>query len=60
MGLVKLMLTKLEWHAGASGVRRIFGDTFATNKKMISLGHTAGFVISDWARGVVRLDKTLP
>jgi acetyltransferase len=59
-GLAKLMLTKIEYRAAAAGIRRIVGETFATNEKMISLARKAGFVISDYARGVVRLEKTLP
>src|SRR5262249_39282838 len=59
-GLAKLMLTKIEYRAAAAGIRRIVGETLATNEKMISLARKAGFVISDYARGVVRLEKTLP
>jgi GNAT superfamily N-acetyltransferase len=59
-GLAKLMLTKIEYRAATAGIRRIVGETFATNEKMISLARKAGFVISDYARGVVRLEKMLP
>jgi acetyltransferase len=58
-GLAKLMLAKLEYGAAAAGVRRIVGETFADNEKMISLARRAGFVISDCVRGVVRLEKRL-
>jgi len=58
-GLAKLMLSKLEYGAAAGGVRRIIGETFADNEKMMSLARRAGFVISDCVRGVVRLEKTL-
>jgi RimJ/RimL family protein N-acetyltransferase len=58
-GLAKLMLTKLERRAAAVGIRRIIGETLATNEKMLSLAHKAGFVISESARGVMRLEKTL-
>jgi acetyltransferase len=56
-GLAKLMLTKLERRAAAAGIRRIIGETLVTNEKMLSLAHKAGFVISDSARGVMRLEK---
>jgi RimJ/RimL family protein N-acetyltransferase len=59
-GLAKLMLGKLEYGAAAAGVRRIVGETFADNEKMMSLARRAGFVLSDCVRGVVRLEKTLP
>ena len=58
-GLAKLMLTKLERRAAAVGVRRIIGETLATSEKMLSLARKAGFVISESARGVMRLEKTL-
>jgi acetyltransferase len=58
-GLAKLMLTKLERRAAAVGVRRIIGETLATNEKMLSLARKAGFVISESARGVMGLEKTL-
>jgi RimJ/RimL family protein N-acetyltransferase len=58
-GLANLMLTKLERRAAAVGVRRIIGETLATNEKIISLARKAGFVISESARGVMRLEKTL-
>jgi RimJ/RimL family protein N-acetyltransferase len=54
------MLSKLEYGAAAAGVRRIIGETFADNEKMMSLARRAGFIISDCVRGVVRLEKTLP
>jgi RimJ/RimL family protein N-acetyltransferase len=60
-GLAKLLLTKLECRAAAAGVRRIFGETLASNERMLSLARKAGFVISESlsARGVMRLEKTL-
>ena len=60
-GLGKLMLTKLERHAAAAGVRRLFSETLATNKKLLSLAIKAGFVITETAdaQGVMRLEKTL-
>ncbi|HEY2184192.1 MAG TPA: GNAT family protein [Xanthobacteraceae bacterium] len=58
-GLAKLMLAKLEQRAAAVGIGRIVGETFATNKKMLSLARKAGYVISASARGVIRIEKTL-
>jgi RimJ/RimL family protein N-acetyltransferase len=60
-GLAKLLLTKLEHHAAAAGVRRLFSETLATNEKVLSLALKAGFVITKTAdaRGVMRLEKTL-
>jgi hypothetical protein len=47
--------------AATAGIRRIIGETLATNKKMLSLARKAGFVISEslGAHGVMRLEKTL-
>ena len=55
------MLTKLERHATAAGVRRLFSETLATNQKVLSLAVKAGFVIAESADmdGVMRLEKTL-
>jgi RimJ/RimL family protein N-acetyltransferase len=60
-GLAKLMLTRLEHHAAAAGVRRFFSETLATNEKVLSLALKTGFVITETAdaRGVMRLEKTL-
>jgi RimJ/RimL family protein N-acetyltransferase len=58
-GLAKLMLTKLERHAAAAGVRRIIGYTLGTNERLLSLARKAGFVIWESAKGVIRLEKTL-
>ena len=60
-GLAKLMLTKLERHAAAAGVRRLFSETLATNEKVLSLALKTGFVITETADadGVMRLEKTL-
>jgi RimJ/RimL family protein N-acetyltransferase len=60
-GLAKLMLTKLERHAAAAGVRRLFSETLATNQKVLSLAIKTGFAIAETADkdGVIRLEKTL-
>jgi RimJ/RimL family protein N-acetyltransferase len=58
-GLAKLMLTKLECRALASGVRRVVGYTFATNEKMLSLARKVGFSEKPAVRGVIRLEKAL-
>jgi RimJ/RimL family protein N-acetyltransferase len=60
-GLAKLMLAKLACRAAAAGVRRITGETFANNERMLSLARRAGFVISESrdAQGVMRLEKRL-
>ncbi len=60
-GLAKRMLTKLECHAAAAGVRRLVSETLATNEKVLSLALKGGFVRTETAgaQGVIRLEKTL-
>jgi RimJ/RimL family protein N-acetyltransferase len=60
-GLATRMLAKLACRAAAAGVRRITGETFANNERMLSLARRAGFVISESrdAQGVMRLEKRL-
>lgn len=61
-GLASLLLRKLACRAAAAGVRRIVGETLASNTKMLSLARKAGFRIrtSLEARGVMLLEKELP
>lgn len=58
-GLARLMLTKLECYAVAAGIRRLTGETLATNDKVLLLAHKAGFRESLAGRGVIRLEKSL-
>ena len=60
--LASLLLGKLACRAAAAGVRRIVGETLATNAKMISLARKAGFTIqpSPEVRGLMLLEKALP
>jgi acetyltransferase len=60
--LASLLLDKLACRAAAAGVRRIVGETLASNAKMISLARKAGFTIipSPEVRGLMLLEKALP
>jgi RimJ/RimL family protein N-acetyltransferase len=60
-GLAARMLDKLACRAVATGVRRITGETFASNERMLSLARRTGFVITESrdAQGVMRLEKRL-
>ncbi|HEU0061414.1 MAG TPA: GNAT family N-acetyltransferase [Hyphomicrobiaceae bacterium] len=61
LGLARLLLGKLSERAALSGVRRLVGETLATNERMLNLARSAGFVItrSLEVRGVMHLEKTL-
>ena len=61
LGLARLLLGKLIERAAGSGIRRLVGETLASNERMLKLAHSAGFAItrSLEARGVMRLEKTL-
>jgi acetyltransferase len=60
LGLARLLLGKLSERAALSGVRRLVGETLATNERMLNLARSAGFVItrSLEVRGVMHLEKT--
>ena len=60
--LASLLLGKLACRAAAMGVRRIVGETLATNAKMIALARKAGFTIqpSPEVRGLMLLEMALP
>jgi acetyltransferase len=60
--LASLLLGKLACRAAAGGVRRMVGETLATNAKMIALARKAGFTIapSPEVRGLMLLEKALP
>ena len=45
-GLARLMLGKLACRAAGAGVRRMVGETLASNARMLSLARKAGFVIT--------------
>ena len=60
-GLAKLLLGKLVRRAATAGIRRIVGETLATNTKMLHLARKAGFGISPspQARGIMLLERTI-
>jgi len=53
------MLAKLDRHAATADVCRIIGYTLDSNEKTLSLARKVGFVTSEGARGVIRLEKAL-
>jgi acetyltransferase len=59
--LASLLLGKLACRAAAGGVRRMVGETLATNAKMIALARKAGFTIapSPDVRGLMLLERVL-
>jgi acetyltransferase len=59
--LASLLLGKLSCRAAAGGVRRMVGETLATNAKMISLARKAGFTVapSPDVRGLMLLERVL-
>lgn len=60
-GLATLMLGKLACRAAVHGVRRIIGETLATNTRMLSLARKSGFTIrpNPDVRGVMLLERLL-
>jgi acetyltransferase len=60
-GLASLLLAKLLARAGEAGIRRVVGETLATNAKMLHLARKAGFLArpSAEARSLVLLEKDL-
>jgi len=60
--LASLLLGKLACRAAAAGVRRLVGETLATNARMLALARKAGFTIlpSRDVRGVMLLERVLP
>jgi acetyltransferase len=60
-GLASLMLRKLACSAAAAGVRRLVGETLASNTKMLSLARKAGFAVavSPDVAGLMLLEKHL-
>lgn len=60
-GLASRLLAKLLCHASTSGVRRMTGETLATNDRMMHLARKAGFTVrrSAETRGVMLLEKTV-
>src|SRR6266545_4607579 len=59
--LASQLLGKLACRAAAGGVRRMMGETLATNAKMIALARKAGFTIapSPDVRGLMLLQRVL-
>lgn len=59
--LASLMLGKLSRRAAAEGVKRIVGETLATNVRLLTLARKAGFTIlpSPEVRGLMLLEKPL-
>jgi acetyltransferase len=62
MGLARRLLTRLADHAASSGIRRMSGDTIATNKAMIALAKRTGFAVARKPEDgrLVHLVKDLP
>jgi acetyltransferase len=60
-GLASLMLSKLVCRAATAGIRRIVGETLATNARMLRLARKAGFSItpSPDVRGLMLLERPL-
>ncbi len=60
-GLATLLLGKLARRAASTGIRRIVGETLATNARMLHLARRAGFAIrpSPGARGIMLLEKVI-
>jgi len=60
-GLASLLLAKLLRRAAAAGIRRVAGQTLATNERMLHLARKAGFTAtpSPDMRGLVLLERTL-
>jgi acetyltransferase len=61
LGLASLLLTKLLCRAARAGIRRVVGETLATNETMLHLARKAGFTAmpSPDVRGLVLLERTL-
>jgi acetyltransferase len=60
-GLARLLLAKLACRAETAGIRRLQGETLASNVRMLHLARKAGFDIapSPDTRGLMLLDKVL-
>ena len=60
-GLASLLLAKLLCRAAEAGIRRVVGQTLATNERMLHLARKAGFTAtpSPDMRGLVLLERTL-
>jgi RimJ/RimL family protein N-acetyltransferase len=60
--LASLLLAKLACRAAAAGVRRMVGETLASNGRMLALARKAGFTVrpSREAPGVMLLERVLP
>jgi acetyltransferase len=61
LGLASALLDRLERQAAACGVRRIVGETLATNTAMMALARRRGFAISPAAGDptLARLEKVV-
>lgn len=60
-GLASRLLDKLLCRASTAGVRRMVGETLATNDKMLHLARKAGFTVrrSPDVRGTMLLERTV-
>jgi GNAT superfamily N-acetyltransferase len=61
LGLARLLLETLARRAAGAGIRRLVGQTLASNERMLKLAQRAGFSIARSldTRGLMRLQKTL-
>jgi acetyltransferase len=60
-GLARLLLSKLAQRAATAGMRRMVGETLATNARMLHLARKAGFTIAPCptVRGLMLLQKVI-
>jgi acetyltransferase len=61
LGLARVLLEMLARRAAGAGIRRLVGETLASNERMLKLAQRAGFAItrSLQSRGLMRLQRTL-
>ena len=58
-GLAKVLLRRLTRHAAAAGLRRLTGETWASNARVLHLAREAGFSIMPGAGGVLGLCRNI-
>jgi acetyltransferase len=61
LGLARLLLETLARRAAGAGIRRLVGETLASNERMLKLAQRAGFASTRSldSKGLMRLQKTL-
>lgn len=58
-GLAKVMLGRLVGHAAATGLRRLIGETSASNGRVLQIARQAGFSVVPGAGGVLGLCRNI-